>query len=269
MRGRTSLRWERCSTRWCRGGGRSMEKSPASVIAAILERNPPALSTLQTLTPPALDHIVARCLAKDPDERWQSAGDVMRELKWVAGTAAASASATVSRSRLREYLWMVAAAAWPPRSVPWRSCARPPSPEPRPDGDVAGSAAEVSRGGLMQFSISPDGRHLVFVARGAGRSRVSGSARSPQTQTRDRSKEPSVERSFLVCRQSQHRVLRPRPTEACSSGRRHGADGLHSRGAAALGEGAGGTWNRDDVILFADVGMVSSASRLLGGSLCS
>ena len=48
--------------------------SPASTMAAILEREPPPMTTLQQLTPPMLDHIVRRCLAKQPDERWQSAG---------------------------------------------------------------------------------------------------------------------------------------------------------------------------------------------------
>ena len=57
--------------------------SPASTMAAILEREPPAMATLQQLTPPTLDHIVRRCLAKQPEDRWQSAGDLMRELKWV------------------------------------------------------------------------------------------------------------------------------------------------------------------------------------------
>src|SRR5207237_8326745 len=55
-------------------GRRAFEgTSQASVIAAILDRDPPPLSSLQPLTPAVLDHIVQRCLAKDPDERWQSA----------------------------------------------------------------------------------------------------------------------------------------------------------------------------------------------------
>ena len=48
-------------------------KSQASLIAAILEREPPPMSTLQPLTPAALDRVVKTCLAKDPDERWQTA----------------------------------------------------------------------------------------------------------------------------------------------------------------------------------------------------
>ena len=47
-------------------------KSQASLIAAILERQPAPISSLQPLTPRVLDHIVARCLAKDRDDRWQA-----------------------------------------------------------------------------------------------------------------------------------------------------------------------------------------------------
>jgi serine/threonine-protein kinase len=56
--------------------------SPASVIGAILKDYPAPMKSLQPLTPAALDFVVAGCLAKDPDERWQSAADVGRQLKW-------------------------------------------------------------------------------------------------------------------------------------------------------------------------------------------
>jgi serine/threonine protein kinase len=59
-------------------------KSHASLIATILERDPPPISALQTMTPAALDHVVRICLAKDPDARWQTAHDVLVELKWIA-----------------------------------------------------------------------------------------------------------------------------------------------------------------------------------------
>src|ERR1700682_4865969 len=59
-------------------------KSQASLIAKILETDPPPISSLQPMTPPALDRVVKRCLAKEPDERWQSASDLTHELKWVA-----------------------------------------------------------------------------------------------------------------------------------------------------------------------------------------
>ncbi len=72
-------------------------KSQASLIAKILETNPPPMSSLQPMTPPALDRIVTSCLAKDPDERWQSAADLARELKWMAGSGAQGAS-SISQS---------------------------------------------------------------------------------------------------------------------------------------------------------------------------
>src|SRR5258707_4503996 len=69
-------------------------KSQASLIAAILEREPPAMSSLQPMTPFALDRLVRKCLRKDPDDRWQSAREITDELKWIAESdsrAAASA----------------------------------------------------------------------------------------------------------------------------------------------------------------------------------
>ena len=59
-------------------------KSQASLIAKILETDPPPISSLQPMTPPALDRTIKTCLAKDPDERWQTASDLARELKWIA-----------------------------------------------------------------------------------------------------------------------------------------------------------------------------------------
>src|SRR6202043_631765 len=48
-------------------------KSQASVISAIMSSDPAPISTLQPMTPPTLDRVVKTCLAKDPDERWQTA----------------------------------------------------------------------------------------------------------------------------------------------------------------------------------------------------
>src|ERR1700758_1255670 len=48
-------------------------KSQASLIAKILETEPPPISSLQPMTPPTLDRVVKKCLAKEPDDRWQTA----------------------------------------------------------------------------------------------------------------------------------------------------------------------------------------------------
>ena len=65
-------------------GRRAFEgKSQISVMGAILEKEPEPISK-SVLAPPAYEHAVATCLAKDPDERWQSAADLARELRWIA-----------------------------------------------------------------------------------------------------------------------------------------------------------------------------------------
>ncbi|HEV8630465.1 MAG TPA: protein kinase [Thermoanaerobaculia bacterium] len=76
--------------------------SQASLIAAILERQPPPIGAVQPLTPPALDRLVRLCLAKDPDERWQSAHDLRLELEEIAAGGTASAGAAAPARRWRE-----------------------------------------------------------------------------------------------------------------------------------------------------------------------
>jgi serine/threonine protein kinase len=59
-------------------------KSQLSGASAVLEKDPEPISTLQPLTPPALDRAIRRCLAKDQEDRWQTARDLLLELKWIA-----------------------------------------------------------------------------------------------------------------------------------------------------------------------------------------
>jgi serine/threonine protein kinase len=95
-------------------------KGQTSLIAKILETNPAPMSSLEPMTPPGLERIVKSCLAKEPDERWQSAADLARELKWIAEAGAEAASQVgalpvnkrvVSRNRTLIYLGFSAAAA--------------------------------------------------------------------------------------------------------------------------------------------------------------
>jgi len=57
-------------------------RSPASVMAAILTHDPQPLSSAREGIPASVDRIVKKCLAKDPDDRWQSAADLMAALVW-------------------------------------------------------------------------------------------------------------------------------------------------------------------------------------------
>ena len=88
-------------------------KTHASLISSILKDAPRPIIELQPLVPPLLDHIVSRCLAKDPDERWQSASDLTRELRWIneSGASARVAAAPGAHRARRDRLILGVAAA--------------------------------------------------------------------------------------------------------------------------------------------------------------
>ncbi len=84
-------------------GVRAFEgSSTASLISAVLRDEPKPMSGRVPLTPPAFQRVVSQCLAKDPEDRWQSAGDVKRELDWIAsGGGSGFATASIPNSGVR------------------------------------------------------------------------------------------------------------------------------------------------------------------------
>jgi len=145
----------------------------ASLISSILRDDPPAISQVQSMSPPALDRVVRGCLAKDPEDRLQSAHDIASELKWISegsGAGIAPPAAVAGRRRNRERLaWTVAALAvaiaalWTLRGA--RQATAPELPTrfllPPPPG--------------LRFSdtvaLSPDARSVVFLTEDSGRKR--------------------------------------------------------------------------------------------------
>ena len=86
-------------------------KNQFSVASAILVKDPEPICALQPLTPPALERTIRVCLAKDPDERWQSAGDLWKELRWIGegNTQTGMQVAPVARRARRPRIaWIVA-----------------------------------------------------------------------------------------------------------------------------------------------------------------
>jgi Tol biopolymer transport system component len=154
-------------------------KTAASVMAAILEREPAPISSLQPLTPPALESLVKTCLAKDPDERWQTAHDVKLQLRQIAeGGSQTALAAAIAPPRKRGNMlpWVVAAALGIVAAaalVMAYLAAQKPLPVLRVDlnppekthfnlsGDNSGPAV-----------ISPDGRQIVFSAVGTDGGRL-------------------------------------------------------------------------------------------------
>src|SRR6266478_4763641 len=89
-------------------GKRAFEgKSNLSVASAIIEKEPEPITTIQPMTPPALDHVVRGCLAKDPDSRWQSAADIARQLRWINSVDSTSGAARIAlpHPKWRERAW--------------------------------------------------------------------------------------------------------------------------------------------------------------------
>jgi len=93
-------------------GKRAFEgKSQLSLASAILEKDPEPIATLQPMTPPALEQIVRTCLAKEPDDRFQSAHDLKLQLQWIAsaGMSQAGAPALVTSRRKKKMNALTAA----------------------------------------------------------------------------------------------------------------------------------------------------------------
>jgi len=148
----------------------------ASVISAIMSSEPPPMSSLQPMTPPALDRVVKRCLAKDRDDRWQTARDLEVELKWIADGGSQSTFATTAPAKgiyalVRRWLIISAGALLLVATITGLAVLflKPSSPKP-----VTRFAMPLPAGqrlsGLDQpaIALSPDGTRLTYVATQGG-----------------------------------------------------------------------------------------------------
>jgi len=230
-------------------GKRAFEgKSQISVASAILEKEPEPLAAIQPMAPPALEHVVQTCLIKDPEARWQSAADIVRELRWISASSSQAGPAHVARHRWRVPeraigIAIIAAllivTVWFALQRPHPRLVRAYLPPPQDAafdfvGDFSGPPA-----------LSPDGTRVAFAAHG------------PQ------------ERNKIWIRSLDSAAARAlQGTEGAhfpfwsADGRFIGffADGKLKKISAAGGpatilavanSGRGGSWNDDDVILYA------------------
>jgi len=147
-------------------------KSQASLMASILQSQPPAMPSIEPLVPPSLQRVVEIGMAKEPRDRWQTAHDVTLQLKWIVegGSQAGLPTPVAHHRKHREWLaWAVAALALVAvgaLAIPyiWKA-----PPDVRPvqfsiypaNGTVFGPDAAPIR----PFpAISPDGRRIVYQA---------------------------------------------------------------------------------------------------------
>lgn len=154
-------------------------KSRASITAAIMEREPPPVSQVQPLATPLLQRLIKTCLAKDPDQRRQTAHDVLLDLKWISEERIQAVEAgRAARPRKREWMaWIaasvmallcVAGAAW--------MLARPSGSAPRVKRFAIRAPQGAWLGGnwwwFPTVAISPDASQVAFVATRQGVSQL-------------------------------------------------------------------------------------------------
>jgi Tol biopolymer transport system component len=229
-------------------------KSQASLIAKIMETDPPSISSLQPMTPPALDRLVKKCLSKEPGKRWQAASDVCDELKWIAEQgqephSAVAAPATIVQKERQKFAWVVAAVALLAAAVAgvfylrrapvelrsFRFAVAPPEKHTFP----------VLANTPSFLSISPDGTKLAFVVVDASEHsmlwiRDLDSQTAQPISGTDDAQAPfwSPDSRFIAFSDN-------------SSLKKVSVSGGPIQTITASQALGGGTWNRDGVILFA------------------
>jgi hypothetical protein len=170
--------------------------SQASLIAAILDREPPPIVTLRPMTPPLVDDVVRRCLAKNPDDRWQSAADLAFALKSISresGIATADSAPAQGPTRqvrsarvVAAVAVLLAAASLGVAAFTWtrRSAGRPAIPRLRLllSEQLPAQIADDA----PSFAISRDGTRVVALAEVNGVRRLFTAACDPLSPARSR-----------------------------------------------------------------------------------
>ncbi len=226
-------------------------KSQASLIASILSAEPPAISAVQPMTPPALDRVVKTCLAKDPDDRWQTAHDVMLPLKWIAegGSQAGVPAPLVARRRSRERLaWGVAAVL----AAATIALAAVHFARPRPLLRAVRSSILPPEKTTYHFisdaggppAVSPDGLQIAFTARDS----------TGKASLWVRSLDSPAARALAGTDGAMYPFWSPDSRNigffADAKLKKIEAAGGPTLALCDAADGRGGTWNKDGVILF-------------------
>jgi len=153
-------------------------KTQASVVAAILASEPQPISVVRPMSPPALDRVVKVCLAKDPDERFQSVHDLKLQLMWIVeGGSQAGVPAPVAARRKNRERGLIAAVAlcgllaaggiagsviFSKKAESFRKVVRAQIGAPE-------HYSFTSLNNSNHVAISPDGSSIAFIAEGEGK----------------------------------------------------------------------------------------------------
>lgn len=236
-------------------------KSQLSVASAILEKEPVSIASLKPLTPPALDHVIRRSLAKDVEERWQTARDLQLELKWIAEPDSHASVPAQARSQHKwrdrlAWISIVALAATVLGLLLYFQRRAPVSAATlrflvhSPENSYINAEAAAA--------VSPDGRHLAFVATDQAGNDV----------LWIRSFDSLTARSLAGTQGAEYPFWSPDSRWIGFFTNRTYAERFYLKKIDVAGgppvtvasaiAGGGGTWNRNDVIVFG-----AGATRLL------
>ena len=140
----------------------------ASLMSSILRDESPSISQVQPMAPTALDRVVRKCLAKDPEDRWQNAGDLASEIKWI-GEGSSQAGLTVPvatrRGRRERVAWTVAGIL----ALGLAASLLSPLSKSTPQTAIRFSVAPPEKATFVTFpeagtlAFSPDGKSLALI----------------------------------------------------------------------------------------------------------
>ena len=227
-------------------------KTQASLIGAILHTEPPPISSVQPLAPQGLDRVVKTCLAKDPEDRWQTAHDVKLQLRAIAETGpqanVTAAAVPIRRRAPTGLLWLTNAVTLAAAILLGIALFRAGRSEPP---RVVLSSIDVPEKTSIAFDsgaplISPDGRKLALVLSGGG----------GRTGIWLRTLDGSVVRPLAGTEGAVYPFWSPdsRYLAFFADGKLRKVNVESGGPADTVADaplGRGGTWNREDVIVFA------------------
>lgn len=148
-------------------------KSRIAVASAILEKDPPLITALQPVVPPSLAYITSACLAKDPEERFQTIHDVKLQLRWVSQPGATGSASAGKRAMPRWWRFVVGLTAAIALALVILFVKVASRPAASGHGIVRFSVAlppkqELAADVTQAVAVSPDGKRLAYVAAESG-----------------------------------------------------------------------------------------------------